>query len=273
MPRRPHDDDFDDYEYDDVPPRPRRPKRRKKSNSNTVIIIVAASLGGLFLLCGGGLFLLLPAVQQAREAARRSSCKNNLKQIALGIHNYHDMHHSFPPAYLTDKNGTPRHSWRVLLLKSMGPEEQALFNAYRFDEPWNGPNNSRLADRMPDCYRCPSATQGAPYTHYVVVVGPGTMFPGAEARKIRDVRDGMSQTAMVVESVKAVHWMAPDDISTEEFFNTIRAAGPNGSHHVNSFHIVRADGTIANVPMEPDEAVLNAMLTISGQEDVRNDRY
>lgn len=254
-------DDFDDYE---APRRPRRPKRRKKSNTNLIIIIVASVGGGLVVLCGIGFWIFRPAVQQAREAARRSVCKNNLKQIGLGLHNYHDMYHSFPPAFIADKDGKPMHSWRILVLQYMTEKEQALFKAYRFDEPWNGPNNSRLASQMPEFYRCPSAPQGSPYTNYVVVRGPRTLFPGAEARRIADAKDGTSNTAMVVESAKAVHWMSPDDMTVDEFLKSARATdGP----HAKGFHVLLAEGVHCRfVPADLDERTLNAFLTIDGGE-------
>ncbi|QDT63882.1 DUF1559 domain-containing protein [Calycomorphotria hydatis] len=72
--------------------------------------------------------LLLPAVQQAREAARRTQCKNNLKQLGLALHNYHDAHHSFPPGYVAQ---TPRiepsgnWSWGAMLLPQL--EQSALY--------------------------------------------------------------------------------------------------------------------------------------------------
>src|SRR5713101_2624318 len=80
--------------------------------------------------------LLLPAVQQAREAARRSQCKNNLKQIGLALHNYHEMAQMFPPSKIfgpTSCNGWIRGnslSWRVMILPQM--DQAPLFNTINF---------------------------------------------------------------------------------------------------------------------------------------------
>ena len=103
--------------------------------------------------------LLLPAVQQAREAARRTQCKNNLKQIGIALHSYHDVYKTFPPAYIPDEDGKPMHSWRVLILPFI--EQQALYEQYDFNEPWDGPNNSQLANVVISVYQCPSSPNPA----------------------------------------------------------------------------------------------------------------
>ena len=75
------------------------------------------------------------------------TCKNNLKQIALALHNYHQANGCFPPAYIADKNGRPMHSWRVLILPYL--ELDHLYKQYNFNEPWDGPNNKKLLAARP----------------------------------------------------------------------------------------------------------------------------
>lgn len=84
--------------------------------------------------------LLLPAVQQAREAARRSACKNNLKQIGLAIHNYHDIHGTFPPGSVPQSgSGNARQrgaSWLVRILPQL--EQSAAYDQFTFhDTDWS----------------------------------------------------------------------------------------------------------------------------------------
>jgi hypothetical protein len=88
------------------------------------------------------------------ERARQVQCANDLKQIAMALHCYHQQYGMLPPAYLADATGRPMHSWRVLLLPFL--EAQSLYDQYDFREPWNGPNNSKLLTKMPYFYSCPS---------------------------------------------------------------------------------------------------------------------
>ncbi|MFN0051343.1 MAG: DUF1559 domain-containing protein [Planctomycetales bacterium] len=139
---------------------------------------------GLLLIpmaCAG---ILVPFVQDAREAARQSNCKCRLCVIGLALQNYHDDYGSFPPAIVAGERGKPMHSWRVLLLPYMDQNE--LYAAYRFDEPWDGPNNRQLHGAFLEAYHCPSSPvrKDFPCTSYVAVVGTETIWPGLECSRL-----------------------------------------------------------------------------------------
>jgi len=105
--------------------------------------------------------LLLPAVQQAREAARRSQCINNLKQLGLALHNYHDTHNVFPPGWIGVENNIPHmegnsgFAWgaHVLPYVDQGP----LYNQLNVNQPCHDPAfNAAALNAVLPVFRCPS---------------------------------------------------------------------------------------------------------------------
>ena len=96
----------------------------------------------LVILCGLGFGIVIPPL---REKRHQVECAANLTKIGLAMHAYHEAYGCFPPAFVADTRGRPMHSWRVLILPFAG--ERALYEAYRFDEPWDGPNNRHLPRR------------------------------------------------------------------------------------------------------------------------------
>jgi hypothetical protein len=96
--------------------------------------------------------LLLPAIQAAREAARRSMCQNNVKQLLTAMHLFHDSKKEFPagiePGYTRNTKTDFRHSWVPYVLPYI--EEQAIHDQYRFDRPWDDPQTNSRITRRPD---------------------------------------------------------------------------------------------------------------------------
>jgi len=110
--------------------------------------------------------LLLPAVQQAREAARMAQCKNHLKQLGLGFHNYHDAHLTFPPAYISDTRNAARDpdtfdgpqgwAWGTMLLPYL--DQAPLYNGLNLLLPATHATNATAVSTMIPVFLCPTAT-------------------------------------------------------------------------------------------------------------------
>ncbi len=211
------------------------------------------------------------------EPARQTHCRHNLKQLALALHNYCESYGTFPPAYLTDAEGRPAHSWRVLILPFL--ECKNLLAGYRFDEPWNSPHNLRLADPMPWVFRCPSyearlrrtGLDRSPLRHmtnYVVVVDPQGVFPGSSAVGYSEIKDDPSQTLLLVEvSGHVVHWMEPNDVSLSQFLAELALADDSErSNHPGVVLVAMADGSVTALRSDVDLRQLRALLTRSGGE-------
>ena len=243
-----------------------------RSSSGVIIaIVVAACLFGV-LVCGGVLVaLLLPAVQSAREAARRAQCSNHLKQIALAFHNYHDVYGTFPPAYIPDENGQPKHSWRVLILPFL--EQSHLYDQYDFDEPWNSPNNLAVGSHAIPVYGCPS-TPGGPgstQTSYMVITGPSTVFDGGHACKLSEILDGTSNTLLVVEVFGApVNWAEPQDLDANSITYPLGSPGGTSpaSRHPGGLMVAMCDGSVRFISNSIDPQEFKALITKAGQERV-----
>jgi prepilin-type processing-associated H-X9-DG protein len=247
------------------------PPAKTRSSVPVLLIVLGAVVGvGALLLCGGAA-LMLPAVQAAREAARRAQCASNMQQIAEALSAYHDVHGTFPPAYIPDENGRQKHSWRVLILPHMG--RQDVFGQYDFDEPWDGPSNSRLATQMPAEFACPSdpGARSSSTTNYLAVTGPGTMFAGSNGIRRDQIPDGMSNTLMVVEVTGAnVNWMEPRDVDITLMTGGV---GTPGGKDISSFHpggaqAAFADGSVHYLPANTPIQTLQGMMTVGGHEPV-----
>jgi len=192
------------------------------------LLVVIAIIGVLIAL-------LLPAVQAAREAARRMSCTNNLKQIGLALHNYADTHGVFPPSdtnklesieFIGDPRRRRLHSWRSLILPFA--EQSALYASIDFNVSALDAVNMPAAAAMPAFYRCPSYagpefSRHNEYTQYsprlaianYAAMGAsdvghiwaqaqgyepdGSIYP-LSATRPADVSDGLSRTVFAVET-------------------------------------------------------------------------
>lgn len=211
---------------------------------------------------------LLPVTRQAGTAARRTQCRNNLKQIMLAMYNYSDVYGGFPPAYTVDEQGQPLHSWRTLLLPYI--DQVALYDSIDLSKPWDDPVNVVFASEIPPVYQCPSAVIADGHTTYVAMVGKDLFLDPIDSRMISEINDGTTNTLAVidVQVADSVLWMAPDDTDGLSLFTL---SAETEVSHSGVMMTARADGSVQSMSTESLVSDRRALTTISGGETLSDE--
>jgi Protein of unknown function (DUF1559) len=231
--------------------------------------------------------LLLPAVQQAREAARRTQSRNNLKQMAIAMHNYHDTYNGFPRGTVENEDLAvdERLSWTYSLLAYM--DQTPMFNAVDKNSGWESNANAQFSATAIPILQNPSMPRGDARPgsmDYVGIAGVGPdaaslpkddpkagIFGYDRITKIRDIRDGTSNTIMIGDASQPnLSWMAGGKSTIRGFSQSPYLNGPDGigSHHPGIVQFAFADGSVRAISVEIDETLLEALATKSGGEVV-----
>ena len=229
----------------------------------TLVALFGPPLFGFSAL--GGLLNPLRGLGDALGGSNVKS-QNNLKQLGLAIHAYHDANGKFP-ADITDKDGKPLLSWRVAILPFI--EQQALYEQFHLDEPWDSPHNLELAKTLVPTYACPSSPTEPGMTNYRVFVGDGAAFDLAKPAGIQEFRDGTSNTLMVVEAGEAVPWTKPEDLP----FDPEKPLPKLGGHFPGGFNAALMDGSVRFLKTTINPMVLKALITRNGGEVVSRDQF
>jgi RNA polymerase sigma factor (sigma-70 family) len=193
------------------------------------------------------------AEQKAR--ADRRPVVERLQKIMLALHAYHDDKGSFPAAAIFDAKDKPLLSWRVALLPYL--DEDALYNEFKLDEPWDSPDNKKLLARMPSVYG-----DVGEETVYQVFTGDGTAFEGKKAAKFDDIRDGRDNTILVAVAARSVPWTKPADL----VYKADKPLPKLGGIFKEGFHVAAVDGHVRFVPARFNDKALRALITIAGGE-------
>lgn len=272
----------------------------RKAFTLVELLVVIAVIG---VLVG----LLLPAVQAAREAARRIECSNNLKQIGLGLQNYHDTHRQLPAGWIASVGtGEPGWGWAAHLLPFI--EQTALHDRIDGRVAIADPAHQGPRETVLPFYRCPSDARGEPLVmladdagaplfavaraNYVGVfgteeiedaplAGDGTFYQNSRIR-FADIVDGLSNTHLVGErssKIEGSTWTGVVSDAAEAMARVVGSAdhAPNDSHahfddfssyHPTGANFVRADGSVRLIVNTVDQHVYQALATRAGGEPV-----
>jgi len=211
--------------------------------AGAVIGVIAALIGivvlGVAACAGIAFFAVRGGMQQAQTAARQMGSTNNLKQILIAIHSYHDQYGELPPAIVKDGNGKPLYSGFVLLLPYL--EQPQLQRQFDLSKAWDAPENQPISMLDLRIFKNPNAPSSIPgKSDYLFVGGPQSLLGADGKRRLSDCLDGTSNTIVLVEVKGNAHsWAEPVVWTPDQLFD---------SDTQNGVVVGFADGSVRTMP-------------------------
>ena len=205
--------------------------------------------------------LSVAAVRRASFSHGDLRCPNVARQLVIALNSYHATHGELPRHAEFNQDGVAIHCWRTRLIPFLDPVDQL----YRWDEPWDGPFNARLA-------RGQSVGVDA---DFYAIVGEETAWPPNGSQRFDAITDGTQNTILLVESdaVRA-YWSEPQDLHLETMslvVNGTQRAGASCAHRRGPL-VVFCDGAIYRLSPNIEAATFRALLTASVGDPVNRDR-
>jgi hypothetical protein len=220
---------------------------------------IALTVLVVLTVCGGLPTWLVFAV---REHARCETCGLYLKQIGLGLRSFNGSNGGLPPAYLRDEHGKPMHSWQSIVKPYLGYYSWRA--QYSMKEPWNGPNNKQLGSYRDSPFQCSSMERDRGCaSDYVAVVGPDTMWPGAERVRLPSLDADDQDTILLIEMPDSDYSsLEPRSPTVEEFLERVKSPDGKGIRclHRKGLAYLTVGGEVRWFPPETDPKAIRRLL-------------
>ena len=212
------------------------------------------------LVCGGCGTYLIWLVMATADAAM---CHYNLNSLGRALQDFDARNGSLPPAYICDQNGKPIHSWNTLLIPYVG--FSGWRSGYRLNEPWDGPNNSKVRSEPVAYFRCPNIDvdgRSPSIVDYVAIVGPDTMWPGRERVQLPLKGAGNQDMILLIELPDSDYrFLEPRFPTVDEFLERIKSPTGTGIRciHTKGLAYVTVGGEVRYFPCGTDPETIRPL--------------
>ena len=227
--------------------------------------IVATLTCAATVVWGYAIVSQMNAAKAKRAAVERNLLTGRMEMVGKALYLHFTTANFFPRTATLGVDGKPLLSWRVSLLPYLG--EQALFDQFRQNEPWDSPHNAALIANMPSVYADPGS-QAAPSgtTRFLAARGRNLVFDDGIHQSVDRIAAGINRTIMLVEAPpeRAVIWTKPDDLAYDE---NDPWAGLRGGRD-GGFVALFADGSVHAIPPSTPKDVLNALFLTRGDKKI-----